>query len=405
MKRFRFFSLFISIALLLTACQAQTPAPSPDPEIRAIWISCYDWPSAAGKTAADYRALTDAMFDRIRRAGFNTAFVHLRAFSDAFYPSALFPAAAELAGERGGALAFDPFALLLESAAENGIAVHGWINPFRIAHHTDPARLCADEPAKQLLAAGNPGGRIAVLDNGLYYNPACPENHALILAGIKEILENYAVAGIHIDDYFYPSETPEIDRIQYKEYTDAGGTLPLQDWRKVKINTFVSTLYDTVKAADPALIFSISPAGNLGNNRGALCADVDTWLAKPGYADWILPQLYFGFRHASQPFETLLADWAALPRAEGVRLICGLGAYKLGTRDENAGAGANEWRDDPGLLARQLASVRANAAYSGVALFSYGDLLRPAAADGVSAFSAQLQSGASPRGTAQTPAG
>ncbi|MBQ6268226.1 MAG: family 10 glycosylhydrolase [Clostridia bacterium] len=387
----RLFAFFLIIPLLLSACQAAPQESDEAPEeIRAVWISCFDWESAAGKTEDAYRALTDATFSLLRTSGFNTAFVHLRAFSDAFYPSKLFPASAYIAGKRGGALEFDPFALMLESARTYGIAVHGWINPFRISNEPDPAQLCDGEPAKNILAAGDPNGRIAVLDNGIYYNPAAPENHALILAGVKEILENYDVAGIHIDDYFYPSEDPAIDRAQYAAYTNAGGDLPLREWRMQAVNTFVAALYDTVKAADPALTVSISPAGSLENNRETLCADVETWLSQPGYADWILPQLYFGFEHDTLPFDALLAEWAALPRDESVRLLCGLGAYKLGKADPYAGGGKTEWIDDPALLARQLESVRANDAYSGFAFFSFSDLLREEAQTGVGAFLALL---------------
>ena len=386
----RLFSLLLIIPLLLCSCQAAPEEPPAEPEIRAVWISCYDWEPVAGKTEADYRARTDAMFSRLRTAGFNTAFVHLRAFSDAFYPSKLFPVSSYLTGERGGKLPFDPFALMLESAAASGIAVHGWINPFRISNDPDPAALCSGEPAKDILASGDPDGRIAVLDNGIYYNPAAPENHALILAGVKEILTNYDVAGMHIDDYFYPSEDPAIDHVQYEAYRAAGGELPLLEWRTQAVNAFVSALYAAVKAQDPAITVSISPAGSLENNRQPLCADVETWLSTPGYADWILPQLYFGFTHETLPFSALLSQWASLPRAENVTLLCGLGAYKLGREDPYAGGGKTEWIDDPGLLARQLEAVRANSAYSGFAFFSYSDLLRAGAQAGVSAMLALL---------------
>lgn len=33
----------------------------------------------------------------------------------------------------------------------------------------------------------------------------------LIVNGVKEIVKNYAVDGIHFDDYFYPTTNEEID--------------------------------------------------------------------------------------------------------------------------------------------------------------------------------------------------
>ena len=79
-----------------TPTNAPTAAPTNPPasastEMRAIWISCYDYTSAAGKTRAQYKAITDTMFANIKNCGLNTAFVHLRAFSDAFYKSDIYP--------------------------------------------------------------------------------------------------------------------------------------------------------------------------------------------------------------------------------------------------------------------------------------------------------------------------
>ena len=168
------------------------PKPKPEPvEMRAIWISCYDYTSAAGKTRSEYKAITDKMFKTIKENGFNTAFVHLRANSDAFYKSDLFPYSSYIAGKEGASLSFDPFEVLLESAKANGISVHGWINPFRVNTKNDVSVLSSSNPAKKILDSGNADGRVCVLSNGIYYNPAHTENHKLILDGVREILGKY----------------------------------------------------------------------------------------------------------------------------------------------------------------------------------------------------------------------
>ena len=130
------------------------PATQPQPsalEMRAIWISCYDYTSAAGKTRAQYKAITDKTFRTIKSNGLNTAFVHLRANSDAFYKSSIFPYSVYIAGKEGASLPFDPFEVLLESAKANGISVHGWINPFRVSTQNKVANLSATNPAKKIL--------------------------------------------------------------------------------------------------------------------------------------------------------------------------------------------------------------------------------------------------------------
>ncbi|MBR2868602.1 MAG: family 10 glycosylhydrolase [Clostridia bacterium] len=358
---------------------APTTQPQPSAsEMRAIWISCYDYTSAAGKTRAQYKAVTDKMFRTIKSNGLNTAFVHLRANSDAFYKSSIFPYSVYIAGKEGASLPFDPFEVLLESAAANGISVHGWINPFRVSTQNKVAALSATNPAKIILDSGNADGRVCVLSNGIYYNPADTENHKLILDGVKEIISKYNIDGIHIDDYFYPSTDASIDKTQYNTYRQSGGTLTLAKWRVANINAFVSALYSTVKATDSSLVVSISPSGQLDKTLRENSADCRTWLSHKGYADMIIPQIYFGFNHQTEDFNKLLKQWASLPRHSSVRLVCGIAAYKCAKADNYAGSGKTEWQNSTDILARQITAIRSNKNYSGFAVFSYADLERAA---------------------------
>lgn len=352
-----------------------TPAPV-DTEMRAIWISCYDYSSAAGKSRSEYKAITDTMFKNISECGLNTAFVHLRAFSDAFYKSDIFPYSSFIAGTEGASLPFDPFEVLLESAEKYDISVHGWINPFRVSTKTDTSLLSSENPAKIILNEGNDDGRVCVLSNGIYYNPSHLDNHRLILDGVKEILNNYDIDGIHIDDYFYPSTDTSIDAAQYREYKSNGGSLSLAEWRITNVNAFVSSLYSTVKAENPDAVVSISPSAQIDKNKNELYADCKLWLSQRGYADIIIPQIYFGFEHSTLPFPELLAQWANLPRHSSVKLVCGIAAYKCATEDAYAGSGKTEWKNNTDILARQVEGIRNNRSYSGFAVFSYKDLIR-----------------------------
>lgn len=355
-----------------------TSAPAVQNELRGIWISCYDHISAAGKTREQYKASTDAMFKNIKDMGLDTAFVHLRAFSDAFYKSDIYPYSSYIAGKEGADLPFDPFEVMLESAAKYGISVHGWINPFRVSTKKDTSLLSAQNPAKSIIDSGNAEGEICILSNGIYYNPSCPSNHERIIDGVREIISKYDIDGIHIDDYFYPSTDASVDKKQYSQYKSEGGTLSLADWRRNCVNAFVSALYSAVKAADSSLTVSISPAGQLDKNYDEYYADCELWLSRTGYADLIIPQIYFGFEHETLAFNSLLSKWGNLSRASGVKLACGIGAYKCATTDKYAGTGSSEWKNNTDILSRQLAAIRKNKNYGGFVVFSYQDLNRSA---------------------------
>lgn len=373
-------SVMIIITLLLSSCQLNNQQPttpdSPQNELRAVWISCYDHISAAGKTKNEYKAETDKMFETIQNCGLNTAFVHLRAFSDAFYKSEIYPYSSYIAGKEGAELPFDPFEVMLESADKYEISVHGWINPFRISTKADTENLSDKNPAKQIIDAGNAGGEICILENGIYYNPSCVTNHKRIIDGVKEIISKYDIDGIHIDDYFYPSTETDVDSSQYSAYLAQGGFLSLSEWRKTYVDSFVSSLYSAVKSVDSNLTVSISPAAQIDKNLNELYADCQLWLSAKGYADMIIPQLYYGFEHETLDFMTLLEDWGNMSRNPEIRLVCGLAAYKCAEKDEYAGTGSDEWQSNSDILSRQLNAIQKNENYCGFVIFSYSDLTR-----------------------------
>lgn len=381
--------LFIILCLLLCSCQpkadknATNPQPPTRPdykiseEMRGVWLSCYEFPSAADKTLDEYSTEAERIFSSLEAFGINTVFLHARAFSDAFYQSDIFPYSKYVAGEEGAELSFDPFEVMLRCARLHGIAVHAWINPYRVSASTDIEALSRDNPARKIHEGGNENGEIRILENGIYYNPASLEAQELVLDGIREILDKYEVAGIHIDDYFYPSTDESIDSEQYKSYIRQGGESTLSEWRRNNVNAFVAAAYSAVKSCGGDKIFSISPAAGIEKNKTQLFADVELWLSEPGYADWIIPQLYFGFNNSVLPFADTFEKWAALPKAENVRLMCGLAAYKCGDSDENAGSGSGEWLERSDILLRQLVYIRTHGNFCGFVLFSCNDILSP----------------------------
>ncbi len=378
----RFIPFLIIIMLLTSSCQqVNHNSEYKVSEMRGIWISCYDHISAEGKTESEYKSETDKMFRNIADCGLNTAFIHLRAFSDSFYKSDIFPYSSYIAGEQGNDLSFDPFEIMLQSAEENGISVHGWINPFRVSTNPDPALLNNNNPAKMILESGNSDGEIIIIENGIYYNPSCISNHKLVIDGVREILKKYDISGIHIDDYFYPSTDESVDGFQYEQYIKSGGTLPLDEWRTANVNAFVSGLYNAVKSYGEEITFSISPSADINKNRNELYADCELWLKEKGYADLIIPQVYFGFEHSKFAFNDLIDKWSSFERNSNVDLACGIAAYKCAFEDEYAGTGVNEWLNQNDILARQVSAIKSSSDYSGFVVFSYSDLERGTATE------------------------
>ncbi|MBQ7542740.1 MAG: family 10 glycosylhydrolase [Clostridia bacterium] len=367
-----------STTTVAAAAPATTQIAAPDPvyssEIRAVWITFYELTmEAPHNTEADFRALTREMVHNIRNAKMNTVFLHVRSHSDAFYRSNVFPFTSRISGTEGKDPGFDPLAIFCEYAAASGLSVHAWINPFRIGNASEMSSRSSKNPAKRILQDGDPDNDSQVVQVGsvLYYDPASPQVHDLIRGGVRELLENYRIDGVHIDDYFYPGTDASIDAKEYNAYKNSGGTLGLGDWRRSVVSAWVADLYRTVKSYGSEKIFSISPAVSVERNRSELYADVERWGRYDGYCDWMIPQLYVGFEHQTVPFPSAAAQWRALMRNPNVRLIFGLAAYKCGTRDGYAGSGANEWQKHSDILSRQLSYARSVSGFGGFALFSY----------------------------------
>ncbi|MCI2046307.1 MAG: family 10 glycosylhydrolase [Faecalibacterium sp.] len=338
----------------------------------AMWISYLDWQNADFTSADHFRAYAGQMFQNCVDLGLNTVITQVRPFGDAMYQSSLFPWCHVCTGTQGQAPGFDPLNIMIEEAHSRGLSLEAWINPYRL-------RLNAEIPpalAENGLANTHPEWCVSVND-GLYLNPAIPEAAAYVVSGITELLENYAVDGIHFDDYFYPTTDASVDAAQYA----AGGNgASLDDWRRANVTALVQSAYNAVKAKDPTLRFGISPQGNPENNYNGQYSDVSAWMA-PGAAtvDYICPQIYWGYHYTLKSgsdrfaFENIVPEWLAMPRDASVRMYVGLGAYRIGTGD----GGANEdsttqWQSGYNLsdMAREQAADGAD----GYILYRYDSL-------------------------------
>lgn len=404
-KAFFCLFLFLMPVLLLSGCVQQQEAADPtaaesevqtDPsggpalrseEMRAVWINYNElsMSQSGGGDATQFRQKISGIFDTACSLGLNTVFVHVRAFSDAFYPSELFPYSKYITGTQGKDPGYDPLKIMVEEAHARSLQIHAWINPYRVSFDTDFDKLCDSNPAKKwYLEGGEKDPRLIICDQGIYYNPASPEAQELIIDGVREIITGYDVDGIHYDDYFYPSTDPGIDEAVYQTYRDSGGRYSLQEWRRENVNNFVSGLYSAVKSVSEEIRVSISPSANIKYNQEKMYADVQLWAQMPGYCDDLIPQVYYGFENETLPFETAVRQWNELCSSGAVRLCFGLAIYKCGTVDEFASSSEApesaryEWQRSDDIIVRQIQAIRSVSQYGGYALYSYSGISAPA---------------------------
>ncbi len=320
---------------------------TPVDDMRAVWVSYLELdPAFAGADASAARAYIDGVMDTCQRDGLNTVIFHVRAKGDAYYRSAVFPPADSVKALLDSG--FDPLEYAVQAAHARGIALHAWVNPYRLGADRTKA-VCED---------------VYEFEGNFYYVPTSAAVQRCILEGVRELVRNYEVDGVQYDDYFYPVGLPQTAL----GFETPPASLSVVQWRTKAVSGLIAATKSAVHIREGCL-FGVSPAGDLTRNKEQLYADVAHWL-KYGYVDYLCPQLYSGFENETLPFKTQADAFANLQRAENVRLYAGLPLYKAGTVDSFAGSGAAEWQNGGGILAAQLAYTKEKG-YNGVAVFRY----------------------------------
>jgi len=364
-----------TVALTTPPVEDSAPPTPENTEVIGVWISYIELSGIlTRKSKAQFRESYALMLDNCANLGINTVYVHLRPFGDALYDSDYYPWSKYITGTVGRVPEFDPLAVMLEETKKRDIAFHGWLNPMRIQQERDIERVSEDFSIGKWYRDESKRGKYLVRNKDTWFlNPAYPEVIELIANGVREITEKYDVDGIHIDDYFYPTTSPTFDSDAF----EASSFPLLTNFRRFNINTMVSAMYDSAKSKTPGTVFSISPQGSISKNLDELYADILTWTANKGFADYIIPQLYYGFNHPNQPFAETASRWQELVDGSDMKLMFGLAVYKINREDEWAGDAKREWIEEREILRRQIEKARESANYGGVIFFSYNWLFNP----------------------------
>ena len=377
MLKRRILSVILVLAMLIPAAYAAQPAQD---GMRGVWVSSVaniDYPSQQGLSADQLKSEADTILNNIAAMGLNTVFLQVRPSADALYQSALFPWSRYVSGTAGQAPDgdFDVLAYWVEGAHSRGLQLHAWLNPYRITRDgkEELDALPETSPAKQ-----HPEW-VVEYEGNYYFNPGLPAVQQLVVDGAAEIVRNYDVDGIHLDDYFYPG-TDFNDAAAYARYGDDFDDIG--DWRRDNVNTLIASLDETVHAINPELSFGISPAGiwdNKADNpkgsdtngrssyREIYCDSVE-WI-KRGTVDYICPQLYWSIGYEIADFEVLVDWWQDTVSTSDVALYIGIGAYRAAEAEPG-----DVWYGTA-ELERQLDMLDNSIDIQGEVFFSYASLM------------------------------
>ncbi|MCR5202209.1 MAG: family 10 glycosylhydrolase [Lachnospiraceae bacterium] len=360
----------------------QTSGIKVESERRAMWICCFEIGTFTKKTFTKYQFTSRIRkyFKVCKKYKMTDIVAHVRPCSDALYDSDIFPTSDFIAGKQGKYMSYDPLQIMVKEAHKKNLRIEAWINPYRVTmNSTSYKSLAKTNPARQWHNTKGKKRNVLKCGNQLYYNPAKSAVRKLIIKGAKEIVKNYAVDGIHMDDYFYPnlgmSYAKNFDAKEYKSYVKkkkaAGESyMGIVNWRRENVNKLVRGLYKGIKSVNKDVEFGISPAGNIDNLylKWSYYVDVEKWFKNSGYVDYIAPQIYWDFKTGSASYHKLSKRWHKMAKGSDVRLYTGLGVYR--TIPPLSG----QWKKK-NILKRQVKYTRKHNYADGFYFFSYNSFV------------------------------
>ena len=363
-------------------CFAFFPAAfAPAEELRAAWVASVanlNFPNRPGLSASAQQEQIRQIVASAAHTGLNALMVQVRPEGDALYASRIEPWSRFLTGTQGGNPGYDPLETFIEEGKRQGVAIHAWINPFRAASIASTPRT-ASHISRLLPSATHRVG------SWLWMDPGDPAARQQVVRVVQDIVSRYAVAGVVVDDYFYPYPGSGLprgtfpDAAYYARYQASGGDESLANWRRANIDALVRDLKLAISSTRSSVHFGVSPFGiyrpnvpegiKAGVDQYAdLYSDPVNWI-QHGWVDYLSPQLYWP-DGGPQSYSTLLRWWrSASINPRGVPIYPSIAVDRLGE--------GHNW--PVGEIAHQLRlerSVGGQSGQGGFILFSMGPVLR-----------------------------
>lgn len=364
--------------------KAQTPTPSlPDPapkrEFRGVWVATVvniDWPTSTKLTTEQQKNQLISLIEAHHETGLNAIILQVRPAADAFFGKSLEPWSQYLTGKQGKAPDpyYDPLELAITEAHKRGMELHAWFNPYRATFGSNYAAVAPDH-----ITRTHPEW-FFIYGGQKLFNPGIPEVRQYIVKVILNVVDNYDIDGVHMDDYFYPYKIAGQtinDADTFHQYGQ--GFSNISDWRRDNVNQLIKMLGDSIHKHKPYVKFGISPFGIWKNKSSdpegsataggdsyyELYADGRKWI-KEGWIDYINPQLYWPIAFRPARFDTLANWWSY--NTYGRHLYIGQAAYRINER-------GNASFKLPWQMTEQLKLIRSNPRIQGSVFFSSTSLL------------------------------
>ncbi|WDF55544.1 glycoside hydrolase family 10 protein [Mucilaginibacter sp. KACC 22063] len=354
------------------------PQKAPKREFRGVWVATVvniDWPSAVGLSTQKQQQQLIRILDFHQQTNMNAVMFQVRPAADAFYSRGREPWSRWITGRQGKAPEpfYDPLDFAITEAHKRGMELHAWVNPYRATFDNNYSNIAPNHPTRT-----HPEW-FFVYGGQKLFNPGLPEVREYIIQVILDIVKNYDIDGIHMDDYFYPyliaGQTIH-DEAAFRQY--GADFTDIRDWRRNNVDLLIKALGDSIHKYKPNIKWGVSPRGVWRNHdediEGSMThggpsysenyADTRKWL-KEGWIDYLVPQVYWQIGNRSAGFDVLTDWWSQ--QTNGHHLYIGMAPYRMAEARSPA-------FKNPAELPNQVKYVRGNPRVQGSVYFSSNSL-------------------------------
>jgi len=437
------FLVCIMAACIITGCKTE-PEPETEPPVekqelqtdlnkyqfRSVWVSTIsnlDFNRSSSENT--FRNNYNNVLNTFANWNANAVIFQVSPLLDAYWPSQHRPWSQFLSSNRQGVhnAGYDALKIMVDLTHERGLEYHAWINPYRVtsAEYTDTSlrnanvtQAEADAMTDQQLIAilrqletlsddnyvvKNPA-HVYRFNRRLYLDPGYPQARQHIIDTVTEIIENYDVDAVHIDDYFYPysmtssAGNMSADQMSFNAHGDefSNDLSGREAWRRNNNDLLVQALravIDEHNAANGKTVqFGISPFGIWANNnanghpegsattgnqsyRGGVYADTKKWVEEE-WCDYMAPQIYWSFERAAAKYDVLAAWWANIHKNKNVSLYIGHANYKHLSSAYGDGVIETGFWNNPNQIPEQLEFNKDYPEIKGSIFFALNNIIR-----------------------------
>ena len=333
-------------------------------EFRAAWLASInnlDFPKDQSLSTEQLKANFLKILDVYELYHLNALIMQIRPEGDALYLSQINPPSKYVTGDLTSSLPFDLLEFAVTQTHKRGIEFHAWFNPYRVTSNASeletPEILNTLHPEN--FARKNPDLVLRFQDK-LFLNPGEPKVMDFVHQTIMEVVRNYDIDAVHLDDYFYPyaaqaiNEEGEVAPLYFGDNEEDLATFEkegigfsdIKAWRRDNTYLFIKNLSHDLHDLKPYVQLGISPFGiwghseetdGLGSNTPitsqetyshSIFADTRQWI-KEELVDYVIPQIYWSKDNLAAPYEEITTWWNDVVKGTNVNLYVGHGTYKL----------------------------------------------------------------------------